>query len=182
MPITQPTPCMRRLVGGLALACCLISPLTATPAGVAVLRAAPWSPGDVAREGAGEFEVLMTAARLQQEHRAAGIVGIGNRHGLFTFGAERALRVVALRGMPVVKLSSGSDVAADPDQLFLDASGLTPQEASSVLTRCLERHGSPPIARDPEKPTGNELAAIRAHLQPFREAFALAVSPTLALR
>lgn len=180
MPITQPTPAIRRFFGGLALACCVMSPLAATPAGVAVLRAAPWSPGDVAREGAGEFEVLLCAARLQQKHRSAGIVGIGDRHGLFTFGAERALRLLALRGVPIVKLARGGDVAADPDQLFLDATGLNEAEASVVLARCLERHGVPPIAADPERPTPRELTAIRTHLQPFRDALALASAPQLA--
>ncbi len=180
MPITQPTQSMRRLVSGLALACCAMSPLTATPAGVAVLRAAPWSPGDVTREGAGEFEVLMTAAQLQQKHRTAGIVGIGNRHGLFTFAAERALRVLALSGIPVAKLAAGGEVAADPDQLFLDATGLVETDASKVLARCLERHGAPPRAANPDLPTARELAAIRDHLQPFREALALAAAPQLA--
>jgi L-asparaginase len=182
MPITQPTQGLRKLVGGLGFAFCVASALRAAPAGVAVVRAAPWSPGDVARDGAGEFEVLMCAARLQQEHRAAGIVGVGDRHGLFTFGAERALRVIALRGVPVVKLASGGDVASDPDQLFLDANGLSEAEASAVLARCLERHGRPPMAVDPEHPTANELAAIRAHLQPFREAFVLAAAPQLAVK
>ncbi|MEO5958093.1 MAG: hypothetical protein ABIR80_03170 [Opitutaceae bacterium] len=164
----------------LGLLVLIASTLTATPAGVAVLRAAPWSPGDAAREGAGEFEVLMCGARLQLQHRAAGIIGVGDRHGLFTLGAERALRQLALRGLPVVKLSRDGDVVADPEELFLDARGLSEAEASAVLRRCLERHGASPAAVNPERPTAKDFAAIRAHLQPFREAFALAVSPDVA--
>jgi L-asparaginase len=160
----------------------LASPVGATPPGVAVLRAAVWSPGDSIRDGAVEFEVLMCAARLQRSHRAAAIVGVGDRHGLFVAGAERALRMLTLRGMPVAKLARGGDVAADPDQLFLDATGLTEAEASSVLVRCLEHHGTPPPAANPEQPTTRELVAIRAHLQPFREALAVAAAPRLANR
>jgi hypothetical protein len=182
MPIARPTRVLQSWLGRLVLFTAVASPLAATPAGVAVLRAAAWSPRDAVRDGAVEFEVLMCAARLQHTHRAAGIVGVGDRRGLFVTGAERALRLLALRGMPVAKLSRSGDVAADPDQIFLDATGLTESEASAVLARCLERHGTPPHAANPEKPTEQELAAIRTHLQPFREAFALAAAPRLANR
>ena len=181
MPIARSPQPIRRLCGAFGLLAVIATPLTAPPsAGVAVLRAAAWSPGDVVREGAGEFEVLLCAARLQREHRAAGIVGIGDRHGHFLSGAERALRLLALRGVPVAKLARNGEVAADPEQLFLDASGLDETAASRLLRRCLERHGPPPAAANPESPTRHELAAIRTHLQPFREAIALATAPRLA--
>ena len=151
-------------------------------AGVAVLHAAPWSQGDELREGAGEFEVLLQAARLQQSHRIIGIVGVGDRHGLFNHGAERALRLLVLRGTPVVKLARGSDLAPDPDRLFIDARELAEGAATAILQRCLERHGPIPSAADPEHPTQRELTAIRAHLRPFQEAFARAAAPQPAVR
>lgn len=154
----------------------------AAGAGVAIVRAAAWSPGDAARDGAIEFEVLMSAARLQHAHRSAGIVGVGDRRGLFVAGAERALRLLALRGLPVAKLSRDGDVAADPDQLFLNATGVSETEASAILAHCLDRHGPPPPAADVERPTERELKAIRAHLQPFRDALALAAAPRVAQR
>src|SRR5688500_3925161 len=104
MPITRSTQRMRRFLGVLGLVTVLSTPAGASPAGVSVLRAAAWSPGDAVREGAVEFEVLMCAAKLQHAHRAAGIVGVGDRHGLFVTGAERALRLLSLRGIPVAKL------------------------------------------------------------------------------
>jgi hypothetical protein len=182
MPISRSTLPLRSMLVALGLLAVAASRLNATPAGVAVLRDAPWSPGDTAREGAGEFEVLICAAKLQRDHRAAGIVGVGNRHGMFVNSAERALRHLALRGFPIAKLAQGGDVAADPDQLFIDARGLNENDAASVLARCLERHGTPPKSVNPERPTARELAAIRKHLQPFREAFAVAASPRVALK
>lgn len=182
MPITLPSQSVRRLVGVLGLLAMAASPLGAASAGVAVLRTAAWSPNDEVREGAGEFEVMMCAAKLQHDHRAAGIVGVGNRHGLFLHGAERALRFVAFRGVPVAKLTSGGDLAADPEGIFLDASHLAETDAAALLQRCLERHGAPPSATNPEQPTKKEIAAIRAHLQPFREAFALASAPRVAVK
>lgn len=173
MPITPLKSSLRRSLLSAAAAIALASPLAAAP-GVAVLKSAPWSPGDTVREGAGEFEVLVSAAQLRRDHALAGVVGIGNRHGLFLQGAERALQHLALSGMPIVKLTTGGDLASDPSGLFIGAHGLRSEEARALLARCLERHGAPPAAANPASPSQKELAAVRAHLAPFRDAFALA--------
>lgn len=181
MPITPLRSSLRRCFFGTVAAVALASPLAAAP-GVAVLKSAPWSPGDTVREGAGEFEVLVCAAQLRRNHSIAGVVGVGNRHGLFLQGAERALQHLALSGMPVVKLTTGGDLASDPAGLFVNAHGLRAEEASELLTRCLARHGAPPAAANPASPTAGELAAIRKHLRPFQDAFVLAGAPALASR
>ncbi|MCX6953332.1 MAG: hypothetical protein NTV51_14355 [Verrucomicrobia bacterium] len=182
MPITHRSLLARRWAGALLAVAVLASPLAATPAGVAVLRTAAWSPGDTVREGAGEFEVFVCAASLRRDHPTAGLVGVGDRHGMFLQGAERALRLLALKGVPVAKIARGGDFAADPDEIFLNASGLSEADAASLLKKCLERHGAPPAAANPARPTAVELAAIRAHLRPFRDAFAVASAPHLASR
>jgi len=182
MPITPRSPYASRWVGVLLAAAALAGPLTATPAGVAVVRSAAWSPGDTVREGAGEFEVFVCAAALRRDHPTAGLVGVGDRHGMFLQGAERALHLLALKGVPVAKIARGGDLAADPDEIFINATGLAEADASALLKKCLERHGAPPAAHDPSHPTASELAAIRAHLRPFRAAFALATAPQVAVR
>jgi hypothetical protein len=141
---------------------------------VGVLTAAPWSPSDTVREGAGELEVLCKVASLQKGHRAVGLIAVGDRNGLFTRGGEHALRFVALQGVPVARLAPGGEVALDPDGLFLDCGHLAESEAAAVLRRCLDLHGAPPAAANPDCPTARELAAIRQYLVPFREALALA--------
>lgn len=153
-----------------------------SPVGVAVLRSVAWSPGASVREGAGEFEVLLRVAQLQRAHRVAGLVTVGDHNGMFLGGGERALLQVALSGVPVVKLARGGEVAATPDGLFLDAGRLSEDQAMRVLTRCLELHGAPPAAADPLRPSQRELAAIRAHLQPFQESLAKPESRLVALR
>jgi hypothetical protein len=150
------------------------------PVGVAILHAVPWSPGDAVREGAGEFEVLLRVAQLQRSHRVAGLISVGDRHGMRPSGGERALTRAALTGIPVVKLARGGEVAATPDELFLCGHSLTEEEAQLTLERCLQRFGAPPAAADPENPTQEELARIRAHLRKFRTAFELAREPRLA--
>jgi hypothetical protein len=141
---------------------------------VAVLTAAPWSPSDTVREGAGELEVLCKVASLQKGHRAVGLIAVGDRNGLFNHGGEHALRFVALQGVPVARLAPGGEVALDPDGLFLDCGHLDEAEAAAVLRRCLDLHGAPPAAANPDCPTAGELAAIRHYLVPFRKALALA--------
>ncbi len=148
--------------------------------GVAVVRAAPWSPGDEVREGAGEFEVLFRVASLQREHRAIGVLGVGNRHGSFPAGAERALRFMAQRGVPVARIAPGGESGLDPEGLFLDAGHLSESEASAVLGRCLDQFGPAPAVANPDHPTKDELASIRTYLRPFREAFAAATGPRLS--
>jgi hypothetical protein len=151
-----------------------------SPVGIAVLHAAPWSPGDSARDGAGEFEVLLRVAQLKRAHRISGLISVGDRHGMRPCGGEQALSRVALSGVPVVKLARGGEVASTPDDLFLDARSLSEEQAKVTLEHCLKRFGVPPAAVDPESPTQQELASIRAHLSRFREAFDLASAPRLA--
>lgn len=138
------------------------------------------SMGDFVRDGAGEFQVLVSVARVQRDHRTVGVVGVGNRMGLFPAGGEHALRFFALQGVPIVKLARGGEAAADPEGLFLKGGNLTEAEATAVLTRCLDRFGSPPKAVNPDRPTVGEIAAIRAYLRPYRDAFALAGAQRVA--
>jgi hypothetical protein len=173
-------PGLRRLLLGLAILCPLYAAAAnAEIGGIAVVRAAPWSPGDEVREGAGEFEVLFRVASMQNNHRAVGVLGIGDRHGSFPTGAERALRFLAMRGMPVARIALGGDSGLDPEGLFLDAGHLSESQATAILGRCLERFGAAPVVADPEHPTSRELAATRNYLSPFRQAFAVATAPRL---
>ena len=155
----------------------------AAPAiGIAVLHAAPWSPNAAAREGAGEFEVLLCVAQLQREHAVAGLVSVGDRNGVRQCGGETALRRAALSGLPVVKLAPQGEVAVTPDAIFIDGGALNAEHARRWLKTCLERFGAPPAAADPERPTPRELGAIRAHLRSFQDAFASASRPLVAAR
>ncbi len=172
------------LLGLLALSLAAVS-LYAAPARVpqvAVLRSAAWSPGDTARDGAGEFAVFLEAARLQRAHRAAGLVAVCDRHGLLRSGGERALRRLVFSGFAVVKLAPAASASVDPHPGFLRGGMLPEDHAAAILVRCLDRHGPPPSAADPEQPTAAELAALRAHLAPFQAALDAAVAPRLALR
>jgi hypothetical protein len=148
---------------------------------VAVLRSAAWSPGDTVRDGAGEFAVFLTAARLQRAHRAAGLVAVCDRHGLLRTGGETALRRLVHTGLAIVKLTPAA-AAVDPHPGFLQGGTLGEEQAAAILVRCLDRYGPPPAAADPEDPSPAELAALRSHLAPFQAALDAAVAPRLASR
>lgn len=181
--MTGPGMC-RLLVLGLALSvpALLFGQPQARTAAVAILHGAAWNPGDTTRDGAGEFAVFLQAAQLQKSHRAAGLVAVCDRHGHLRSGGERALRRLVLSGLAVVKLTRDALPAAGASAAFLDGGRLAPHVASEILSRCLERHGPPPAAADPENPTSAELAALRAHLRPFQAALAAAHGPKLAQR
>jgi hypothetical protein len=149
---------------------------------VAIIRNTDWIAGDVARDGAGEFAIFLRVAELQRAHRAAGVVAVGDRSGILRSGGERALRHVTLAGIPVVKLAPDGEVLVVRDILFLNGGTLNPTLAATTLTRCLELHGSPPAAENPERPTPIELAAIRIHLRPFQAALDLAATQRIAQR
>lgn len=171
----------------LLLAAMLVSALpgvAAKPAnvGVAILQAAPWSPLDSARDGAGEFEVFLRIAQLRRTCQAAALVSIGDHNGVRRSGGEKALAHAALTGLPVARLAPGGAVAALPLGIFLDGGTLSPEFTQRVLEQCLTRHGAPPAAADPERPTARELAAIRAHLQPYQAALNVAAASIVAQR
>jgi L-asparaginase len=183
MHVTAPA---RRLATLLAItgSCfCLVTLGAAPPSiGIAVLPSPPRSPLDTVSDGAGEFEVLLSVARLRQEHCTTGLVSIGDRNGVRSSGGERALRRLALTGVTVVKLAPKGQVAADPQELFVDAHRLSAEQAGIVLRQCLERYGAPPAAADPDRPTPKELVAIRSHLRHFQAAFATDDSALVAVK
>ncbi len=150
--------------------------------GVAVVHSVAWAPGQPAREGAGEFLVLLQAAKLQRAYRAAGLLAVGDHNGVLRGGGERALRRLAVTGVVVVRLAPKGEVASMPDNVFVDAGPLTEAQAERVLARGLELYGAAPKVSAPEQPTERELETIRAHLRKFQELFAIESGARVALR
>lgn len=139
--------------------------------GIAVIKNARWSPNDAERDGASEFEVLLSAARLLDQHALPGLVGIGNQHGAFLPAAELALSRVAVMGLPVVKVSAAGSVAANDENLFIEAGSLSTDDAKSLLAECLLSLGALPPARNVLAPTAEELAAIRRQVERYQARF-----------
>ncbi len=156
--------------------------VTAPDPAVAVIATPPWSPHDPVRDGAIEFEVLFTAARLLRENALAGLVAVGNRHGVFTPAAEAGLHRAMHLGLPVVRLAAAGQVAAPADDLLISGGSLSPEEAQRVLQLCLARHGTLTPAANPERPTAAERAAWRRQLAKYQRDFDAHIAATEAAR
>jgi hypothetical protein len=155
---------------------------SATEPAVAVLYGSVWSPGDTARDGAAEFEVLMCAARLRSGSTLAGLIGVGNKHGSFSPSAETALERVALMGIPVVRLAQGETLPAHDGDVFIEAGTLSAQDAKRLLAECLTRYGPLPAAADPVRPTKKERAALLNRLALYQLQFDTRNAAQLAMR
>ena len=151
----------------------------ATPA-VALLKDAAWSPDDPARDAAGEFEVLVNAARLVRSRPLAGFVTEGNHFGALQPGTEAALQRTVLMGLPVVRSARDGDVRAAPGDLLISAGRLSATEARRILSYCLINYGTLPPAVNPVRPTAAETEAVRARVRLYQQAFDLANVPLLA--
>ena len=153
------------------------------PPAVAVVRAVPVSlaQADAAREGAAELVVLMEIARVQALPIKGGLVGVGNRRGLFPCDTEEALRRAVLDGVPVVKLAPHGEVLPAPHGLFLDGGDLSVEDACRILAQCLGRYGALPKVTKGE-PSARELAANQNHLRSFQQQLTLATRSRLAAR
>ena len=168
------------LTGGLVLLLTAVS-LRATEAlPVQVIRAPAWSQGDAVREGAAEFMILMEIARIRRAPGNGGLVGVGDRRGLFGPGAEEALHRAVLNGLPVVKLAASGRVLPAPHGLFLDGQNLPEQEACTVLARCVEKYGAlPPVGDAADM---RQIDQLRLQLKRYQDEFTLAAGTRLAVR
>lgn len=182
-PLLRITGCGRTwLLLLILLGTCLEAKLSAAEPAVAVLYGSAWSPGDAARDGAAEFEILLCAARVRQTTPLAGIVGVGARQGSFPPAAELALERVAHMGIPIVRVAQTGTLSANDGDVFIEAGSLTPADAKRVLSECLQHYGPLPSAADPMRPTKNERAAIRTKLVQYQRQFDARNANQLAMR
>ena len=104
---------------------------------------------DFVRQGAAELDLLMRLVELQQSPGPIGIVGVGNRHGIFQAGVHRALEMAVREGIPVVRLAqNGEPAAAGSCCVFINGGTLSVAEAELLLKQCLAEFGPLPQAND----------------------------------
>ena len=165
------------LVSGTRVQVCAAAPE------IGVIRATPVliASADAAREGASELMALMEIARVQARPGKGGLVGVGDRHGLFSCDTEEALRLAVLAGIPVVKLAPHGAVVEAPHGLFLDGGSLTEEDARRVLASCIVKFGALPKAHS-TTPSARELAAIQNRLKAFQTELSTATRVRFASR
>ncbi len=85
---------------------------------------------------------------------------------------NRAMVKASLCGLPVVQVGRGAPEGfADRHDLQIAGANLTGTKARLLLMACLLKFGSLPPAADPDNPTAEELAAIRAAIEAYQQVF-----------
>jgi len=106
--------------------------------------------------------------------RLAGFIIEGTTpYGKMTSSVRQAVLQRAIySGLPVARVGRGSPEGfADPHDYFIAGSNLTSTKARMLLMACLLKLGSLPPAKDPTKPTADELTAIRKAVAAYQEIF-----------
>ena len=117
-----------------------------------------------------EFQV----ARKLRATRLGGFVIEGlTPYGTMTSSVRQGVLQRAIySGLPVARVGRGSPEGfADPHDYFIAGSNLTSTKARMLLMACLLRFGSLPPAKDPNKPTMDELAATRKAVAAYQAIF-----------
>jgi hypothetical protein len=168
-------------LSSLLVALALAASSLAAPA-VTVVEDAPWSPDDAPRDGAAELNVLVQLAQLQRRTDVVGLVGVGDRRGIFQDGTQRGLEFAVRQGVPVVRLARGVPrCAPNENDLFIDGGLLSPEAAAALLADCLARYGALPRS-DSATLSAREARALRAKLHLYQAEFTSRQPSLVALR
>ena len=112
---------------------------------------------------------------LQEKYPLAGIVAEGLApYATLSASQQQALLRAAYRGIPVVTTARGNAsglVRVRPDNLFIEGNNLTATKARLLLTAAIMKLGALPPVADPERPTREELDAIRKRIAAYQEIF-----------
>ena len=112
---------------------------------------------------------------LQEKYPLAGIVAEGLApYATLSASQQQALLRAAYRGIPVVTTARGNAsglVRVRPDNLFIEGNNLTATKARLLLTAAIMKLGALPHPADPERPTSEELDAIRKRIVAYQEIF-----------
>ena len=121
-----------------------------------------------------EIDMIASIEHKLAMGRLAGFV----IEGLVPYGslpstARHNLMVrAAFSGIPVVKVGRNAPEGfADPHEFQVAGSNLTATKARFLLMACLLKFGSYPPAKDPAKPTPQEVAAVKAAVAKYQEIF-----------
>ncbi|MSP98440.1 MAG: hypothetical protein EXR29_14735 [Betaproteobacteria bacterium] len=90
---------------------------------------------------------------------------------------NNALRIAALSGMPVVRVSRGDMAGLVPQRDFgpyawsITGNNLTSAKARLLLMAAMMKFGSLPLARDPRNPTPEEIKAVQEKVKLYQKVF-----------
>lgn len=143
---------------------------------VTIVKHARYLARKTSGEASEEVEIQARIAHNLRHAPLAGFVLEGTApYGDATQSIRAALRMAALSGMPVVRVSRGNAegmvTPAKPDDLLISGSNLTSTKARILLIACLVTLGGFPPARNPLRPTASEVAGVQERVARFQQVF-----------
>jgi L-asparaginase len=141
---------------------------------VTLVKGARWSALDNSDNPEGEVDILARLEADLKNEPLSGMIAEGTHGGSFVRGADAALKLVVLHGIPVVKVNRGGTtgyIRPSEDNLMIEGANLTAPKARLLLMACLMKFGTLPPAADPAKPTDAETKAIKEKLKLFQAVF-----------
>ena len=142
---------------------------------VTIVKHARYLPEDHSGDAATEIDVLARIENNLRQAPLAGFVAEGSApFGAMSNSVDAALKRATFCGMPFVKVGRGNaagfvEQARNP--LSIAGSNLTSTKARLLLMACLMKFGALPPAGDPANPTPDEVKAVEAKLDQYREVF-----------
>jgi hypothetical protein len=142
---------------------------------VTIVKHARYLPEDHAGDAAAEVDILARIENNLREAPLAGFVAEGSApFGAMSNSVDAALKRATFCGMPFVKVGRGNaagfvEQARNP--LSIAGNNLTSTKARLLLMACLMKFGALPPATDPANPTPDEVKAVEAKLDQYREVF-----------
>lgn len=142
---------------------------------VRIVKHARYTQRTASTDDTAEVELRERLLRSTQRPALVGFVlEAGTPYGDVSAPMERAVETVIHQGVPVVRVGRGNVGGFVPQSRVptgIAGGNLTATKARLLLMACLLRFGALPPARDPERPTPEESAAVRSTLAAYRDVF-----------
>jgi len=141
---------------------------------VSIVKDGLWQTLEFGDDPALELDLIALIDHKLTMGKLAGLVIEGQvPYGTLPSPARTKLTLrAAFSGLPIARVGRGSPEGfADPHPYFIAGSNLTATKARLLLMACLMKFGSLPVAKDPDKPTSQEMAATKAAVAHYQQVF-----------
>ncbi len=141
---------------------------------VSIVKDGSYSTIDMDDDMAAEVDLVASIEHKLSLGKLTGFIA----EGLVPYGTlpsqarHNLLLKASFSGIPVAKVGrNATEGFADPHDFQIAATDLTATKARFLLMACLLKFGSLPPAKNPDKPTADELAAIKAAVARYQAVF-----------
>ena len=141
---------------------------------VSIIKDGSYSTIDMDDDMAAEVDLVASIEHKLSLGKLTGFIA----EGLVPYGTlpsqarHNLLLKATFSGIPVAKVGrNATEGFADPHDFQIAATDLTATKARFLLMACLLKFGSLPAANNPDKPTADELAAIKAAVARYQAVF-----------